>query len=224
MAAKKKEEAVEQAQESAVTDEKEQKVDEKVQKITDEIKTCLIKTKREGMADLVMFMEDTGFFSAPASGGNHSNQVGGLAEHSLNVLHMAEKMSVALYGGKNISEELRNSIVIATLLHDLGKVGDYDKQMYVPNILKSGKQSEAKPWMRNKQLSNVPHAVRSIKLATLFIDLTEDEEWAILAHDGLYDFMKYEIMGHETELYMLVHFADLWSSKVLEKSESEGEE
>lgn len=217
MAAKKKEEAVEQAQESAV-------VDEKLQKVMDEIKTCLIKTKREGMGDLTMFMEDVGFFSAPASGGNHSNQVGGLAEHSLNVLHMAEKMSVALYGGKNISEELRNSIVIATLLHDLGKVGDYDKQMYVPNILKSGKQSEAKPWMRNKQLSNVPHAVRSIKLATLFIDLTEDEEWAILAHDGLYDFMKYEIMGHETELYMLVHFADLWSSKVLEKSESEGEE
>ena len=215
--AKKKEEAVEQAQESAV-------MDEKVQKIMDEIKTCLIKTKREGMADLTMFMEDAGFFTAPASGGNHSNQVGGLAAHSLNVLHMAERMSVALYGGENISEELRNSIVIATLLHDLGKVGDYDKQMYVPNILKSGKQSEAKPWMRNKQLSNVPHAVRSIKLATLFIDLTEDEEWAILAHDGLYDFMKYEIMGHETELYMLVHFADLWSSKVLEKSESEGEE
>ena len=218
MAAKKKEEAVEQAQESAV-------MDEKVQKIMDEIKTCLIKTKREGMADLTMFMEDVGFFTAPASGGNHSNQVGGLAAHSLNVLHMAERMSVALYGGENISEEFRNSIVIAALLHDLGKVGDYDKQMYVPNILKSGKQSEAKPWMRNKQLSNVPHAVRSIKLATLFIDLTEDEEWAILAHDGLYDFMKYEVMGHETELYMLVHFADMWSSKVLEKSkESEGEE
>ena len=217
MAAKKKEEAVGQAQESAV-------MDEKVQKIMDEIKTCLIKTKREGMADLTMFMEDVGFFTAPASGGNHSNQVGGLAEHSLNVLHMAERMSVALYGGENISEELRNSIVIATLLHDLGKVGDYDKQMYVPNILKSGKQSEAKPWMRNKQLSNVPHSVRSVKLATLFIDLTEDEEWAILAHDGLYDFMKYEIMGHETELYMLVHFADLWSSKVLETTGEGGDD
>ena len=217
MAAKKKEEVVEQAQESAV-------MDEKVQKIMDEIKTCLIKTKREGMADLTMFMEDVGFFTAPASGGNHSNQVGGLAAHSLNVLHMAERMSVALYGGENISEELRNSIVIATLLHDLGKVGDYDKQMYVPNILKSGKQSEAKPWMRNKQLSNVPHSVRSVKLATLFIDLTEDEEWAILAHDGLYDFMKYEIMGHETELYMLVHFADLWSSKVLETTGEGGDD
>lgn len=194
------------------------------QLIEEEITTCLLKTEREGIEDLIDFMKETGFFSAPASGGNHSNQAGGLAEHSLNVLHMAEKLSVACFGGANITDEFRNSIVIATLLHDLGKVGDYDKQMYVPNILKSGKQSEAKPWMRNKQLSNVPHAVRSIKLATLFIDLTEDEEWAILAHDGLYDFMKYEIMGHETELYMLVHFADLWSSKVLEKSESEGEE
>lgn len=221
--AKKKEDVVADTQESAVADTQEEKVD-KMQKVAEEIKECLLKTKRSGMEDLLMFMEDAGFFSAPASGGNHMHEVGGLAEHSLNVLHMAERMSVSLYGGKNISDEFRNSIVIAALLHDLGKVGDYDKQMYVPNILKSGKQSESKPWMRNKQLSNVPHAVRSIKLATLFIDLTEDEEWAILAHDGLYDFMKYEIMGHETELYMLIHFADLWSSKVLEKSESEGEE
>lgn len=229
MAKKKEEEQVttapvEEAVESAVADapvEEETVVEDLVAK---EIKACLLKTKREGIKDLVEYMEDSGFFTAPASGGNHSNQVGGLAAHSLNVLHMAERMSFAFYGGKNISADLRNSIVIAALLHDLGKIGDYDKQMYVPNILKSGKQSEAKPWMRNKQLSNVPHSVRSVKLATLFIDLTEDEEWAILAHDGLYDFMKYEIMGHETELYMLIHFADLWSSKVLEKSESEGEE
>lgn len=220
----KKKEVVEQTQESAVVDTQEEKiVDKELQKIKKEIENCLLKTKRIGVEDLLVFMEEVGFFLAPASGGNHMHEVGGLAKHSLNVLHMAERMSVSLYGGENISEEFRNSIVIAALLHDLGKVGDYDKQMYIPNILKSGKQSETKPYMRNKQLSNVPHAVRSIKLATLFIDLTEDEEWAILTHDGLYDFMKYEIMGHETELYMLIHFADLWSSKILEKSESESE-
>lgn len=220
----KKKEVVEQTQESAVVDTQEEKiVDKELQKIKKEIENCLLKTKRIGVEDLLVFMEEAGFFLAPASGGNHMHEVGGLAKHSLNVLHMAERMSVSLYGGENISEEFRNSIVIAALLHDLGKVGDYDKQMYIPNILKSGKQSEAKPYMRNKQLSNVPHAIRSIKLATLFIDLTEDEEWAILTHDGLYDFMKYEIMGHETELYMLIHFADLWSSKILEKSESESE-
>ena len=185
----------------------------------------LTKTGRDNIEGLIEFMDEIGFFKAPCSGGNHLAQEGGLAEHSCNVMFTAEKLSVALYGGKAITDELRNSIVIATLLHDLGKCGDYGKQMYVANILKSGKASEAKPFKRNPELSAVPHAVRSVKLATLFIDLTEDEEWAILCHDGLYDFMKYDMQGHETQLSMLIHWADMWASRVIEcGAEGSGEE
>ncbi|MFI3236787.1 MAG: HD domain-containing protein [Lachnospiraceae bacterium] len=186
--------------------------------------TSLQKTKREGVEGLIEFMEEVGFFTAPCSGGNHLCKEGGLAEHSMNVMFTAERLSVSLVGGSNITEEFRNALVIASVLHDLGKCGDFEKALYVPNILKSGKQSDNKPFMRNKNLSNVPHAIRSIKLATLFIDLTEDEEWAILTHDGLYDFMKYEMMGHETQLSMIIHWADMWSSKVIEKTGEEGEE
>lgn len=186
------------------------------------ITTSLLKTGREGMENLIDFMEEIGFFTAPCSGGNHLCKEGGLAEHSMNVMFTSERLSVLLFGGKNITDDLRSSIVIASVLHDLGKCGDFDKPLYVPNILKSGKPSAAKPFARNKDLSNVPHAIRSIKLATLFIDLTEDEEWAILTHDGLYDFMKYEIMGHETPLSMLIHWADMWSSKVIEHDEQKG--
>lgn len=184
--------------------------------------TSLKKTGRDGIEHLINLMEAIGFFTAPCSGGNHLCKEGGLAEHSMNVMFTAEKLSVSLFGGKNITNELRNSIVIASVLHDLGKCGDFDKPLYIPNILKSGKPSATKPFARNKDLSNVPHAIRSIKLATLYIDLTEDEEWAILTHDGLYDFMKYEIMGHETPLSMLIHWADMWSSRVIEHSEHEG--
>lgn len=190
----------------------------------DIIRESLMKTGREGVIELLTFMQNIGFLDAPASGGNHVHYAGGLAEHSVNVMWMAEKISLALLGGKNITDEVRNSIIIAALLHDLGKCGDYGKQMYVENILKSGKRSESKPFKINSDLTNVPHAARSIKLATLFIDLTEDEEWAILAHDGLYDFMKYAIPNHETELSMIIHWADMWASKVIEKNESEGEE
>jgi hypothetical protein len=101
-------------------------------------------------------------------------------------------------------------------LHDIGKIGDFGKQMYVENILKSGKQSEAKPWKRNPELSAVPHAVRSVKLATLFIDLTEEEEWAILTHDGMYDYAKTFLQGHESQLFMILHWSDMWASRVLE--------
>lgn len=200
-----------------------------------EIIETLKKTGRDGMDDLIAYMEEIGFFTAPASGGNHSHGEGGLAEHSLNVSHMAEKLSVALIGGANITDEIRNSVVIAALLHDLGKCGDYGKQMYVPNMIKDGrptqkapeqkyKQSEAKPWKRNPDLLPLDHATRSIKLATLFIDLTEDEEFAIRYHDGLYETANYGVKGHETQLYMILHWADMWSSRVLEGDTGEGGE
>jgi 23S rRNA maturation-related 3'-5' exoribonuclease YhaM len=182
----------------------------------------LLATNREGMQDLVNYMDEIGFFSAPCSGGNHLSCEFGLVHHTRNVMMAAENIGYALLGNKYA--EVRDSVIIAAALHDLGKCGDYGKQMYVPNILKSGKQSDAKPYERNKELSNVPHAVRSIKLATLFIDLTEDEEWAILTHDGLYDFMKYEIQGHETWLSLIIHWADMWSSTITERKDKSNEQ
>lgn len=181
----------------------------------DIFRDALMKTKREGMADLLSFIQDIGFLDAPCSGGNHLAKKGGLLEHSVNVLKYAEKIGVALLGGAEYNK-VQDSVVIAALLHDLGKCGDYNKPMYVDNILKSGKPSEAKPFKRNPDLLAVPHAVRSIKLATLFIDLTEDEEWAILCHDGLYDFMKYDLNGKERPLQLIIHWADMWASRVIE--------
>ena len=181
----------------------------------DIIRDALMKTNREGIIDLLDYMNEIGFLEAPCSGGNHLAKKGGLAEHSVNVLTIAEKIGVALLGGAR-NNEVQDSVVIAALLHDLGKCGDYDKPMYVDNILKAGKPSEAKPFKRNPELSAVPHAVRSIKLATLFIDLTEAEEWAILCHDGLYDFMYKELKGKETWLQMIIHWADMWASHIIE--------
>lgn len=203
--------------------------------VKEEIIATLKKTGREGIDGLIEYMEEAGFFTAPASGGNHLHDEGGLAEHSLNVCHMAEKLSVCLIGGANITDEIRNSVVIAALLHDLGKCGDFGKQMYVPNMIKDGrptqknpeqkyKQSEAKPWKRNPDLLPLDHATRSIKLATLFIDLTEEEEFAIRYHDGLYETANYGVKGHETQLYMILHWADMWSSRVLEGDTGEGSE
>ena len=176
----------------------------------------LLATKREGMEDLVAYMDEIGFFHAPCSGGNHLCCEFGLVQHTRNVMVNAENIGYALLGKKQY-EEIRDSVIIAAALHDLGKCGDHGKALYVPNILKSGKQSDAKPYERNKELCNIPHSIRSIKLATLFIDLTDDEEWAIYAHDGLYDHAKYQIPGHETPLLMIIHWADMWASHVTER-------
>lgn len=196
-------------------------MDEAIRK---EITATLKKTKREGMNDLVEEMQAMGFFEAPASSspGKHSCEPGGLAQHSLNVLHAAQKISAALIGAKNITPKFRNSLAICCLLHDLGKCGDHGEKFYVPYILKSGEQSTAKPWERNKNLPNIPHAFRSVIIAERWIDLTPEEEYAIMYHDGLYDRETggmAVIPGHETKLLMILQWADLWSARVTEGSQ-----
>lgn len=84
-------------------------------------------------------------------------------------------------------------------------------------------QSEAKPYEINKDLYPIDHEIRSIKIAQQFIDLTEDEEIAILWHNGLYGNFRYQIQNKETPLYMLLHFADMWASRVIEEVDDNGE-
>lgn len=199
----------------------------------DRIERLLLSTERKGMDKLLAWMDENGFYQAPCSGGNHLAKEGGLAEHSLNVLGVMQDMSFLFCKGpENISKEYQDSICICSLLHDLGKCGDYGKPGYVPNMLKGRAtkanpepepyQSPNKPFKVNDELSAIDHEVRSVKIVSRFICLTEEEELAILWHNGLYGNFKYQISGKETPLYMLLHFSDMWASRVIEK-EKEGQ-
>lgn len=185
-----------------------------------ETKETIIKllksTNRPGMDKLIEAMEEGGFFTAPCSGGNHLAEEGGLAKHSLNVLNAATDMSLGLSQGELMPKELKDSLTIVCLLHDLGKMGQYGKANYVENTLKSGKQSASKPYKTNPDLLYVDHEVRSIVIAQQYIELTEEEQQAILWHNGLYGNFRYQIQGKETALYLILHFADMWASRVLE--------
>ena len=139
-------------------------------------------------------------------------------KHTRNVMELAEKIGVAFLGGEEYNK-IHESVMISAALHDLGKIGQFGKPEYIENILASGKPSDKKPFKRNPQLLNVPHEIRSVAISTMYIDLTEEEQHAILYHNGLYGPLKYEIQGSETPLYMIIHFADMWASRVTEKEE-----
>lgn len=175
----------------------------------------LLKTGREGMEDLLDAMVDWGFFSAPCSGGHHLACEFGLLHHTRNVMELAEKIGVALLGGAEYNK-IHNSVVISAALHDLGKCGQFGKPNYIPNILKDGKTG-SKPYKTNPDLLYVAHEIRSVAMAQMYIDLTEEEQFAILYHNGMYGPLKYDLQGKETPLYMIIHFADLWASRVTEK-------
>lgn len=183
----------------------------------DRIIALLKETNRKGIEDLITVMELGGFFYAPCSGQYHLAREGGLAEHSLNVCEQMLEVNKALK--TNIP---RDSIIICGILHDLGKMGDYGKPNYNENILKSGEISTSKPYVTNPALSYVPHEVRSIAITQRHIPLTEDEEFAILYHNGLYTALGNSYKGKETPLSLIMHFADMWCSRVVESEEEDG--
>ncbi len=188
----------------------------------------LMSTKREHMEALVNWMDENGFFTAPCSGSYHLAYEGGLAEHSMNVMRQALRLAETLDADKKMLD--RDSVVIAALLHDLGKTGQFGKPNYVPNMLKGRVtkanpdpkpyQSEKKPYITNPDLLYVDHEIRSIQIASQFIELTEEESFAILNHNGMYSNLRYAYSGRETPLSLVIHWADMWAARVLEAGEN----
>jgi len=177
----------------------------------------LRSTQREGIEDLIAWMEDNGFFTAPCSTDKHLCKEGGLAVHSLNVYETFKDFVVAV--DKDWSLENSDSIKLCCLLHDIGKVGDHDKAYYIPNILKSGKPSESKPYVVNPDLTYEEHEIRSALIIERFIKLTEDEESAILHHNGLFSKLDSSYGNAnfcKTKLAFLLHTADMWCSRFVE--------
>lgn len=170
----------------------------------------LISTGITGIENLIKELEISGFYSSPASSGNHLCNEGGLVEHSLNVYDVAVKIYETLEGSKTTY----NDIIIASLLHDVGKMGAFGEPNYIPNILKSGNVSTAKPWVTTKL--GMQHQDISIMTVNKHIQLTQDQAIAIKYHNGLYTADGRDIKGNETPLYLIIHFADMWASRVVE--------
>lgn len=183
------------------------------------IEALLRSTGREGIEKLLAYMGKSGFYTAPASTRLHGADEGGLAIHSINVFYAALDIATAL--NPLVTQEMKDSITICALLHDLGKVGQFGQPLYVENILKKGR-SEAQPYKTNPDLLTLDHEIVSVIEIQKYITLTPDEQFAIALHNGLYtDIGRYSLKGNERPLQMIIHFADLWASRVIEGSEEE---
>lgn len=85
--------------------------DEKIYENKNEIISLLKSTNREGIDDVIDFLNKSGYFYLYGSF-NHHTYKGGLAEHSLGVYKLAKKFN------DNCNED---SIIICSLLHDICK-------------------------------------------------------------------------------------------------------
>lgn len=172
----------------------------------------LMSTGRKGMTDLINALTVQGFYRAPCSTAFHCNYEGGLLVHSLNLYDFAWK----IYTRLELNSIPFDSVVIAALLHDVGKAGWGGSPYYEPNYLKNGELSTAKPYVRSKNLQNVPHEIMSVLFVSQYIELTEAEKFAVIYHMGQYSDLKNQLAGNEQPLQMLISFSDLWATKIIE--------
>lgn len=199
------------------------KIEGNVKFIESELRKAL--KGRGNVEGLLTFMRCNGFYESPASGSHHLCCKGGLAQHSINVFDAMTMICIAgLHSTENIPIQ---SVVITALLHDLGKIGDFNKSNYVINMVKDGKPTKAEPEQKYKQSGSKPyttnpdipyadHEIRSVEYIRRYVELTPEEYQAILWHNGLYGTFKHQIQHKETPLYLLLHFADMWASRVME--------
>lgn len=141
--------------------------------------TLLEATKREGIEEIIKWLEAEGFDKCPASTkpGRHGAYEGGLLVHSYN--------TYTLFKEKNIRYSLgleEDTLSIVALLHDVCKVGSYNEKK-----LKSGKQSEKQPFRYETNL-HLGHGEKSVYLLMKHgLKLTDEEAMMIRWHMGAYE-------------------------------------
>lgn len=137
---------------------------------------------REGIENLLDYLEKTDFFTAPASTKFHCDYEGGLAEHSLNVYNRLHENIYNEYGDfETISEE---TIAICGLFHDLCKIEYY--AVSSRNVKEEG-QWVSKPFYTVDEKLPYGHGEKSVYIINGFIRLTREEAIAINWHMGGFD-------------------------------------
>ena len=160
---------------------------------------------RNGLTDLMAWLETTDFYFAPASTKHHGAFESGLVMHSLNVYSNLKKLCT--YFGADYSNE---SIAIVSLFHDLCKVGVYKVSMRWRKDA-NDKWEQYATYKFEEDFAYGGHGSKSVFLVQNFIKLSPIEASAINCHMGAWDSSNYSnpsSVYERNSLAWLLHVAD----------------
>lgn len=170
-------------------------------------------TNREGIENLINWLEnETDFFTAPASTKYHLDRECGLLEHSLNVYDELKDEC----GTRGMA---RPSIIISALLHDICKANYY--KLGYRNVKNEDGKWEQVPFYITDDEFPIGHGEKSVILIQRFINLTDEEIYAIRWHMGGFESKdNYKYLNSafsKCELALRLHIADLKATYIAEK-------
>lgn len=172
----------------------------------------LLKTiNREGIDDLIKFIEKSDFLTAPASTRFHGSHEGGLLEHSMKVYEiLVHKVNTSVIPLEVSSETL----IIVALLHDLCKANFY--KVDYRNAKNSFGEWEKVPYYTVEDTIPYGHGEKSVMMITEYMKLSVEEKYCIRWHMGFSEPKElYGTLGEAFKkfpLALLLHEADLEAS------------
>ena len=168
----------------------------------------LRSTNREGIEDLIAFLDKTDFFTAPASTRFHGSFEGGLLEHSLKVYEILDYKVKHCVIDMNVSED---TIKLVALLHDICKLIFY--KVDYRNAKNALGEWEKVPYYTIDDTIPYGHGEKSVMMISEYIKLTPEEKYSIRWHMGYTEPKElYNTIGSAYKKYplaLLTHEADL---------------
>lgn len=206
---------------------------EQIKTNKEEFLELITSIEREGadIERLVKKLENSDFFTAPASTKYHAAYEGGLCQHSLNVYHNLVQLCESK---QNLDEQCydENSLKIVGLLHDISKMNIYtftprNKKVYCEDGNKKDDLGNFK-WVteleyaiKEDKFVYGSHEMNSEFIIRNFIPMTIDESVAVLHHMGgmHYDSAKDNLGATfmNYSLALMLHMADMISTYVDER-------
>ena len=171
---------------------------------------------RQGSQELLNWLLNTDFFTAPASTKFHCACENGLVMHSVNVFNtMVEK-----HFEEGIDD--MESFAISALLHDICKAEFY--KVSTRNVKNDATgQWEKQPYYSVEDKFPFGHGEKSVFLIERFMRLKLDEAMAIRWHMGSFDDSQGYTVSQAYDKYPLavkLHLADMESTYLREKGTS----
>lgn len=137
--------------------------------------------QRQGSDFLLSWIEDSTFFSDPASTRFHGCYEGGLCEHSVNVWHELIRLLKA-YPEIKVTAE---TAAIVALLHDLCKIGCYKTELRNKKV--NGVWVQQPTYVYDEDFPFGGHGSKSVYLIQKYMPLSDEEAVAINCHMGFAD-------------------------------------
>ena len=174
----------------------------------EEFISLLRSTNREGIEEVIQFLEKSDFYKAPASTRFHGSFEGGLLEHSMKVYEILKHKVKNSVLDLNVSDD---TLIIIALLHDICKVNFY--KVDYRNAKNERGEWEKVPYYTVDDTIPYGHGEKSVMMITEYMKLTVEEKYCIRWHMGFTEPKEaYNTLGQAFKkfpLALILHEADL---------------